>query len=67
MVVEPNHAISPNTIIEPRDVVFDETRISSSPRPRELDQEPIDPTSSPRDCEDEEVIAPVPRFTRSLA
>ena len=35
-VIEPNKAISINTIIESRDAIFDENRFSSIPRPKDI-------------------------------
>ena len=66
-VIEPNHAISVNTVIESRDAIFDETRFTSRPRPREINQETIDPTSEPMEIEEEEATVLGPRITRSMA
>nr|KAJ0209992.1 hypothetical protein LSAT_V11C400160980 [Lactuca sativa] len=35
-VIEPNASVSVNTVIESRDVIFDENRFSSIPRPKDL-------------------------------
>ncbi|GJX84110.1 zinc finger, CCHC-type containing protein [Tanacetum coccineum] len=35
-VIEPNNSVSINTIIESRDVIFDENRFSSIPRPNDI-------------------------------
>lgn len=64
-VIEPNHAISVNTVIESRDAIFDETRFTSSPRPREIDQEDVDPSSDPMETEEPTPVLG-PRVTRSM-
>ena len=70
-VIEPNHAISVNTVIESRDAIFDETRFTSSPRPREVDREEVDPSSEPMETEEEPTTALGSvlgrRVTRSMA
>ena len=35
-VIDPNALVSVNTVIESRDTIFDETRFSSIPRPKDL-------------------------------
>ena len=52
-------------MIESRDAIFDENRFTSSPRPREIDQEDVDPSSDPMEAE-EPTPALGPRVTRSM-
>ena len=65
LVIEPNHAISVNTVIESRDAIFDETRFTSSQRPRELNQDDIKPATDPLEDEAPPMLAFEKRVTRS--
>ena len=66
-VIESNHTISVNTVIESRDVVLYETRFTSNPRTRELDQEEVDPSSEPIETEEEPTTTLRTRITRLMA